>query len=426
MLSNLTNNELKLLIVGDYLFDPQVGLLSGPSGAHHMCFRMTALLSCLIECSNEVVDRDYLISELWKDDENAATSLNQCIGRLRQYFGDTAHAAKYIETIPNRGYRLVAPVYGSTTKPKSVRSFLNTPQPVTTPNRLASFILEFRDRKVCRSMLIYTIVIWLVFQVSEIIIPAVGLPLWANSLVVVLGILGFPVAAALSWIFDLTPNGLIREPARVTPSGSGSSRNRTDMVFDTMLVVAAVAIGGMLAISSLGYGTVSLADSGTSYTIEESPVIPTQTIAFRNFSRDGTDQLVTDVSTEVTAEILSKLIQRSEFNVLAGGALDGLANSQISDSRGVDIVLEGSVNRDGSKIQISVYLLDAQSEKYLWSQVKEQPVLNSRTLAEEVSSSVLQALMALENYQNNETRTQTQIAANPSTRRVKPLPRISG
>ena len=76
MLSNLTNNELKLLIVGDYLFDPQVGLLSGPSGAHHMCFRMTALLSCLIECSNEVVDRDYLISELWKDDENAATSLN--------------------------------------------------------------------------------------------------------------------------------------------------------------------------------------------------------------------------------------------------------------------------------------------------------------------------------------------------------------
>jgi len=136
--------------------------------------------------------------------------------------------------------------------------------------------------------------------------------------------------------------------------------------------------------------------------------------------------LVTDVSTEVTAEILSKLIQRSEFNVLAGGALDGLANSQISDSRGVDIVLEGSVNRDGSKIQISVYLLDAQSEKYLWSQVKEQPVLNSRTLAEEVSSSVLQALMALENYQNNETRTQTQIAANPSTRRVKPLPRISG
>ncbi len=64
MLNNQTNRELKLLIIGDYLFEPKVGLLSGPSGAHHICSQMAAVLSYLIEQSSEVVDRDYLINEI--------------------------------------------------------------------------------------------------------------------------------------------------------------------------------------------------------------------------------------------------------------------------------------------------------------------------------------------------------------------------
>jgi DNA-binding winged helix-turn-helix (wHTH) protein len=251
MINHHTISEPNFLIVGDYLFDPQRGSLSGPLGAHHICPRLVALLSCLVGHSNEIVEREELIRNLWPDGKGSSISLSQCVGRLRHYFGDKARSAQYIETVPNHGYRLVAPVYGSTLKPQSLNLATVEPGGACGGNRFVNLIGEFRERKVCRSMLIYTLVIWLVFQISEVVVPAVGLPEWVNSLVVVLGILGFPFAAVLSWIFDITPSGLAREKERVTNVVFGSSRNGTDLLFDSALVVTALTICGSLVASSL-------------------------------------------------------------------------------------------------------------------------------------------------------------------------------
>ena len=251
MLNNQTNSELRLLIVGDYLFEPKVGLLSGPSGAHHICPSMAALLSYLIEHSNEVVDREYLISEIWPDYPQASQSLNQCVGRLRHYFDDTAKAANYIETVPNLGYRLVAPVYGSTNKPVLVNQTVNSSNNTSIGARVYRLFQEFRERKVCRSMLIYTMVVWLTFQVCEVVVPALGLPEWVNGLVVVLGLLGFPIAASLAWIFNLTASGVVRDPKSVSTLSTASSRSWTDLALDSTMISAAVAICIMLVFDSL-------------------------------------------------------------------------------------------------------------------------------------------------------------------------------
>jgi len=236
MLNSHTNSELKLLIVGDYLFEPKIGLLSGPSGSHHIGPQMAAVLSYLIEQSNQVVEREYLISEIWPDDSQSSHSLTHCVGRLRHYFDDTAKAANYIETVPNQGYRLVAPVYGTTNRPVVVNPALHNSQ----------------HRKVCRSLLIYTMVIWLMFQVSEIVVPALNLPEWFNRLVVVLGLLGFPVAATLSWIFNLTPSGVVRDPKGASNLHSTHARSRTELVFDSALILVALVICGMLVLAGLG------------------------------------------------------------------------------------------------------------------------------------------------------------------------------
>jgi DNA-binding winged helix-turn-helix (wHTH) protein len=252
MLNTPKNTPPRLLIIGDYLFDPKVGSLSGPSGAHHLCSRMAVLLSYLVEQSEEVVDRDSLLSEVWQDEIQASNSLNQCVARLRHYFGDTAKAAHYIETIPNLGYRLVAPIYGCTNKPVLVNPVRNTAKNANIGAWVFRLFEEFRERKVCRSMLIYTMVIWLMFQVSEIVVPALNLPEWVNRLVVVLGLLGFPVAATLSWIFNLTPAGLVRDTTSVSNLGAAPSRNRTDLVLDSALISSALVICGALVFASIG------------------------------------------------------------------------------------------------------------------------------------------------------------------------------
>ena len=244
MNSHSYKDDSQLVIVGDYLFDPREGTLSGPTGLHHICPRMSALLTALAGGPCQVVSREWLMDELWSDEPQASKSLTQCVGRLRQYFGDTAQAANYIETVPRKGYRLVAPVYGS-----NRRVVLPRPANIVYQNResrLYRLIQDLRERKVYRAMLIYSIVVWLLFQVSEIVVPALNLPAWVNSLVVFLGILGFPIAAILSWIFDLTPSRLVREVRIPANDSSDVVRKRGDFVFDMVLTSVALAICVML------------------------------------------------------------------------------------------------------------------------------------------------------------------------------------
>jgi hypothetical protein len=75
-------------------------------------------------------------------------------------------------------------------------------------------------------------VVWLVFQVAEIVVEALLLPDWTLSLVVVLGILGFPIAAVLSWVFDLTPEGVVRDRSHVTQPTVSGTRSRHDLILD--------------------------------------------------------------------------------------------------------------------------------------------------------------------------------------------------
>jgi len=265
MTSLKPSDEPRLIIIGDYLFDPGDGLLSGPTGAHHVCPRITALLTLFLENPCRVLKRQQLIETIWPEEPDASASLTQCVGRLRQYFGDTARAARYIETVPKCGYRLVAPVFGS--KRTAVVHLPLQAVSGRSGSRLYTLVREFRERKVCRAMMVYAIVIWLVFQVSEVVVPALDMPEWVNSLVVVLGILGFPIAATLAWIFDLTPSGLVRERSAPADRPAGSIRRRSDFVFDTVLVAAALAICALLILSSTNSGYLKLTEANAGSTV---------------------------------------------------------------------------------------------------------------------------------------------------------------
>lgn len=77
-------------------------------------------------------------------------------------------------------------------------------------NRLSELVQELRRRRVFRVILLYAGVAFLVWQVAEISFPALGIPPWALSLVVVLSALGLPLAAVLGWAYDITRQGVVR------------------------------------------------------------------------------------------------------------------------------------------------------------------------------------------------------------------------
>jgi hypothetical protein len=90
-----------------------------------------------------------------------------------------------------------------------------------------SFFEELKRWKVIRVALVYAATAFVVLQAADLVLPRLGVPEWAMSLVVVLALLGFPLALWLAWAFDVTPDGVVRtEPQRQGSAGHQPSRRR--------------------------------------------------------------------------------------------------------------------------------------------------------------------------------------------------------
>ena len=87
-----------------------------------------------------------------------------------------------------------------------------------------------------------------------------------NRLLKRLSVVGFPIAATLAWIFDLTPSGLVRESGGAHGNSGGPIRKRSDFVFDTVLVAAALVLCALLALSSTDSVSSSLSEAKADFT----------------------------------------------------------------------------------------------------------------------------------------------------------------
>ncbi len=91
----------------------------------------------------------------------------------------------------------------------------------------SSFFAELKRRNVYKVAAAYAVVAWLLIQIATQLFPFFEIPNWAVRLVVLLLILGFPVALTLSWIFEITPEGIKRE-SDVEPGKSVAQSHRPE------------------------------------------------------------------------------------------------------------------------------------------------------------------------------------------------------
>lgn len=105
-----------------------------------------------------------------------------------------------------------------------------------------SLFAELRRRHVFRVAIAYAVAAWLVTQIAAIIVPTLFLPAWITRTIIVLAMLGFPLALVLAWAFELTPAGVRRTPSIETETSSSLG---TTWLRSRKLAVAAVVIGVM-------------------------------------------------------------------------------------------------------------------------------------------------------------------------------------
>jgi adenylate cyclase len=244
--------------------------------------------------------------------------------------------------------------------------------PTESRNGLFHLLAELRRRRVCRAVTMYSLVMWLVCQIVDVISPALELPDWTLKLVIVFGLLGLPIIIIMSWLFEITPEGLVVDGPDELPRGwshPSGPKHIADRLIDGSLILAALAIGVQLAVGTLG-GEVATAQS------------PSYRIAVMPFSASS-DVDAASLSDGIAIELQHALRQRYDVTVIASSN-----PAQLKDS----ISLTGAVSATETGVRVAATLIDFETGEVVWSAAFQRPRDPDDTSTSELASLIVAAL----------------------------------
>jgi len=248
-----------------------------------------------------------------------------------------------------------------------------------------TFFTELKRRNVYKVAIAYGVVAWLLMQVASQIFPFFEIPNWAVRLVVLLLVIGFPVAVILAWAFELTPEGIKRaEDVDV----SKSVRRKTGRKLDFFIIAVLLVVIGIMLFQRL-HPNVSPAVSSA---LEKSIAV----LPFDNLSRDPDNAYFSD---GIQDEILTKLASVGDLKVISRKSTAKYKSTPedlktVARELGVATVLEGSVQRVGDKVRVNVQLLDARIDTHLWAKSYDRDLKDVFAVESEVAQEIADTLRA--------------------------------
>jgi TolB-like protein len=254
---------------------------------------------------------------------------------------------------------------------------------------------ELRRRNVFRVSAAYFVTFWLVIQVSTTVAPALNLPDWVSTLVVWLGIVGFPFMLIFSWMYQLTPDGLQRDTGTEEASTAKASIAGRPL---NMLITALLALSLVFVIvDSYLLEDSLLKDEAIPSDAPQAAFLQSNSIAvlpFANMSDDASQGYFSDGLSE---ELLNLLAKQRGLKVAARTSSfafrDTQANIQeIAGVLQVAHVLEGSVRRSGNQIRITAQLINATDGYHLWSETYDRQLEDVFAVQDEIAAAIVSAL----------------------------------
>ncbi len=242
---------------------------------------------------------------------------------------------------------------------------------------MSGFFDEVKRRKVYRVAAAYIIIAAGIIQLASVALPAWDLPNWALRLVIVLLLIGFPLALILGWAFDITAQGI-----RATPRAIPGTHRRRSVI---MLVAAGVTIS-----AAAGF---FLLPRVSAYKTDKSIAV----LPFENLSKDEENAYFAD---GVQDEILSDLAKVADLKVISRTSVmpykSGMARNlrQIGQQLGVAHLVEGSVQRAGNRVRVNAQLIDARTDRHVWGQTYERDLADVFAIQSEIAQQIADQLKA--------------------------------
>ena len=199
-----------------------------------------------------------------------------------------------------------------------------------------SLFAELKQRKVLRVAATYAVIAWLLIQVSATVGPALNLPAWTSTFIIVLLVLGFPAAVVLAWTYDVV---------RTDKASSGEASG-----------IAVLRFANLTGDAEPGH----LADG-----------------------------IVEDLLTRLQASNRIRVVSRQSSHSYKDRAADART---IARELGCRYVVEGSVRKMGDRVRVTAQLIDAPADRHVWAERYDRQLQDAFALQDEICDAVVTAI----------------------------------
>jgi TolB-like protein/Tfp pilus assembly protein PilF len=259
-----------------------------------------------------------------------------------------------------------------------------------------NFFAELKRRNVYKVAVAYAVVAWLLMQVASQIFPFFEVPNWVVRLVVVLLVIGFPIALIVAWAFEMTSEGIKRTE---TADAAGLRSHGGTWIY-IVLVGAALSVGlffvGRYTAGHLTARPASdeLRRGKQSEMATASPEKSIAVLPLVNESGDPKDEYFSDGLSE---ELIAALAQISGLKVIGRSSSFRFKDRKeepraIGEKLGVSTLLDGTVRKQGDRVRIVAELVNAADGIQLWTQTFDRQLKDIFAVQEEIARAVAESL----------------------------------
>jgi TolB-like protein/Tfp pilus assembly protein PilF len=253
-----------------------------------------------------------------------------------------------------------------------------------------NFFAELKRRNVYKVAAAYAVVGWLLVQVATQVFPFFDIPNWGIRLVVLLIVIGFPIALVIAWAFEATPEGIKR--TETADAANQHSRNRVWIY--VVIIGAALSLGLFLLgrySASRSISTKSERASATAVSDKSIAVLP-----FANLSRDPDNAYF---AAGIQDEIITRLSKIGDLKVISCTSTQRFKSAPddipaIAAQLRVANVLEGSVQRTPDKVRVNVQLIKAATDDHLWADTFDRQLTDIFGVESEIAKTIAETLRA--------------------------------
>ena len=253
-----------------------------------------------------------------------------------------------------------------------------------------NFFAELKRRNVYKVAVAYIVAGWALSQGIAQVFPVFDVSNWLIRLLVLLIIIGLPIALVLAWMFELTPEGIKRT---ATADAMPDVTRKRKYVWIYVVVIGAVVSIGLFF---LGRYT---ATNTASAARNEAATVPQKSIAvlpFENLSRDPDNAFFAE---GVQDEILTRLAKVADLKVIARTSTQRFQSApedlrDIAKKLGVMNILEGSVQKVADQVRVNVQLINAMTDAHLWAETYDRKLTDIFAVESDIAKTIAETLQA--------------------------------